>query len=83
MRDDRRIRLCRAELLPHRRVGRGKFGVQHDGERNVQFLEQSADARDTPVDRVLTESLVDEVGIAARQVRAEDRTLAEAELLDE
>jgi hypothetical protein len=81
--DDRRIRLCRAEFLPDRRVRTGKFGVQYDAGRNIQFPEQSADARDAPVDRVLTESLVHEVGIAARQVRAEDRALAEAELLDE
>ena len=52
-------------------------------ERNIQFLEQPADARDAPVDRVLTESLVHEVRVAGRQVRAEDRALAEAELLDE
>ncbi len=83
MRDDRRIRLCRAELLPYRGVRAGKFGVQHDAERNVQFLEQPADARDAPVDRVLTESLVHEVRVAGRQVRAEHRALAEAELLDE
>src|SRR5258705_236199 len=61
----------------------GKLGVQHDAERNIQFLEQSADARDASVDRVLTEGLIHEVRVAGRQIRAEDRTLAEAELLDE
>ena len=81
--DDRRVRLHRAELLPHRRMRAGKFRVQHDGERNIQFLEQPADARDAPVDRVLTESLVHEVRVAGHHVRAEDRALAEAELLDE
>src|SRR5260370_17572349 len=83
MGDDRRVRLGRAELLPGRRVVGGKFCVQHDGERNIQFLEQPRDARDAPVDRVLTESLVDEVRVAGRHVRAEDRALAEAELLYE
>ena len=52
-------------------------------ERNIQFLEQPADARDAPVDGVLTERLVHEVRIAGHHVRAEDRALAEAELLDE
>ena len=83
MGDDRRVRLRSAELLPHRRVRAGKFRVQHDAERNVQFLEQPADARDAPVDRVLAEGFVHEVRVAGRQVRPEDRTLAEAELLDE
>src|SRR6185369_14995541 len=81
--DDRRIRLCRAELLPHRGVRTGKFGVQHDAERDIQFPEQSADARNAPVDGVLTKSFVHEVRVAACQVRAEHRALTEAELLDE
>ena len=81
--DDRRVGLCGAELLPHRRVLGGKFGVQHDGERNIELLEQPADARDAPVDRVLAKCLVDEVRVAARQIRAEHRPLAEAELFDE
>ena len=36
-----------------------------------------------PVDRILTERLVHEVRIARRKIWAEDRALAEAELLDE
>src|SRR5712672_1100321 len=61
----------------------GNSAFQYDGERNIQFLEQPADARDAPVDRVLTEGLIHEIRVAGRQVRAENRTLAEAELLDE
>ncbi len=83
MGDDRRIRLCGPEFPPYRHVVAGKFRVQHDGERNLQLLEQPADARDAPVDPVLTERLVHEVRIAGREVRAEHRALAEAELLDE
>ena len=61
----------------------GKFGVQRDAERNTQLLEQPADARNAPVDGVLAERLIDEIRVAGRQVRAKDRALAEAELLDE
>jgi hypothetical protein len=61
--DDRRIGLCRAELLPNGRVRTRKLGVQDDAERNIQFLEQSANARDAPVYRLLTESLVHEVRV--------------------
>jgi hypothetical protein len=61
----------------------GKLGVQHDAERNIQLLEQSADARDAPVDRVLAKCLVHQVRVAGRQVRTEYRALAEAELFDE
>ena len=71
------------EFLPHRGVRSRKFGVQHDRERNVQLLEHAADARDAPVDPVLAEGLVHEVRIAVRQIRPENRTLAETELLDE
>lgn len=60
----------------------GKFGVQCHAERNVQLLEQSADARNTPVDPVLAEGLIHQIRVAGRQVRAKDRALAEAELLD-
>src|SRR6202040_4228829 len=82
MGDDRRIWLYRAELFPHRRVGSRKFGVQYDTERNVRLLEDPADARDAPVDRVLAECLIHEVRVAGCQVRAEDGALAEAKLLD-
>jgi hypothetical protein len=58
-------------------------GIQDDAERDIQFLEQPRNAQVAPGDRVLAESLVHEVGIASRQVRAEDRALAEAEYLDE
>ena len=61
----------------------GKCGVQHDAERNIQFLEQPANAQVAPGDRVLAERLVHEVRVAGRQVRAQDRPLAEAEHLDE
>lgn len=77
-----RRRLRRPELLPHQRVVAGKFCVQDDAQRNIQFLEQPADAADAPVDPILTESLVHEVRVAGRQVRPEDRALTKAELFD-
>ena len=83
MRDDRRVRLGGAEFLPHGGVFAGKQRAQHDGERDVQLLEQPADAGNAPVDAVLPEGLVDEIRIAAHHVRPVDRALAEAELLDE
>src|SRR5262249_42539755 len=61
----------------------GKFRVQHDRERNIQLLEQPADARNAPVDRVLTECLVHEVGVAARQIRTRHRGLPGDELFHE
>ena len=72
-----------AKLLPHGRVLLGKFGVQHDAEWNIELLEHPPNARDAPVDRVLAECLVHEVGVAGRQVRSQYRALPEAELLDE
>src|SRR5262249_47467374 len=44
---------------------------------------QAADPRVAPVDRVLTKRLVYEVGTAGREIRTQDRSLAEAELFDE
>ena len=61
----------------------GKLRAEHDGQRNVQFAEQPPDARDAPIDRVLTKGLVHKVRVAGRHVRPIDRTLTEAELLDE
>src|ERR1700730_4288811 len=37
----------------------------------------------SPAERIFAEILVDEIGVAGREVRAEHRALAEAELLDE
>src|SRR6266481_9524970 len=61
----------------------GKLCAQHDCERNLQFLEQPTNAWDAPVDRVLTKGLVHEVRVAGYHVRAVDRALTEAELLNE
>ena len=59
-----------------------KLRVQYNRERNVQFLEYAADAREAPVDPVLAEGLIHQVRIAVRQVRPKNRPLAETELLD-
>lgn len=83
MGNDRGVWLRGAKLLPNARVLGGKFRVQHDGERNIELLEQPADARDSPVDRVLAKCLVHEVRTPAREVRTQHRALPEAELLDE
>ena len=61
----------------------GKFAIQDEAERDIQFLEQPADARETPVDGVLAKGFVHEIRIAACQVGTEYRALAEAEFLDE
>ena len=75
---------ARPELLPHRRIARREILAFNTMlERNIQFLEQPADARDAPVDPILAKSLVHEVRVAGRQIRPEDRALAEPELLDE
>src|SRR5262249_6859340 len=61
--------------------GNSAFNTTVSG--TIELLEQPADARDAPVDPVLAKCLVDEVRVAARQIRAERRPPAETGLFDE
>ena len=71
-----------AELLPDIRLLLGKERVEGDAQGHVLVMEDPADTRNPPVDGVLAEGFIDDIGIAPAHIRAEVRTLAMAPDLD-
>src|SRR5437773_7238004 len=82
MGDNGRLRQQGAKLFPDIGMLFGEGGIQGNAQGQAFVLEDRSYPGNAPIDGVLTEGFVDNIGIPARRIRPEIRTLPIAPDLD-